>query len=183
MRYKLDTSRSRFTVQAFAEGMLWTFAYNPTIAIRDFTGEVQFAPDKLDTTSLKITVKTGSLEVTDDIYQKDRQEMENKMRQEVLETSAYPDIVFQSTSTSTSKITENWYLVQIKGTLLMHGVTNNEQINAQVRILGDSLRAYGDFTLRLSNYKIKLVSGAMGTVMVKDELKFLFDIVAQKEGE
>jgi len=181
--YELDANQSRFTVQAFAGGMLWAFAYNPVIAIRDFAGEVRFAPEELDKTSLFMTIKQGSLEVIDDIPQQDRQEIEGRMHQEMLETAIYPEITFQSTHISVSKVTANWYMAEIKGALSLHGVTRNERISAQVRILGDNLRVYGEFTLQLSNYNIKSFSIAMGTVMVKDELKFSFDIVARKESK
>jgi hypothetical protein len=36
VRYVFDPSVSRFTVQAFATGLLCAFGHNPTIAIRDF---------------------------------------------------------------------------------------------------------------------------------------------------
>ena len=45
----------------------------------------------------------------------------------------------------------------------------------------DSLRAFGEFTLRRTDFNIKLVSVAGGALKVKDELKFSFDIVARKQ--
>ena len=39
-QYLLDKGASRFTVRAFAGGMLSAMGHNPTIAVRDFTGEV-----------------------------------------------------------------------------------------------------------------------------------------------
>jgi hypothetical protein len=38
---------------------------------------------------------------------------------------------------------------------------------------------YGDFTLRQTNYGIKLVSVAGGALKLKDELKFSLDFTAQ----
>ena len=35
-RYRIDPGRSRFTVQAFATGLLSAFAHSPTFAVRDF---------------------------------------------------------------------------------------------------------------------------------------------------
>ena len=46
----------------------------------------------------------------------------------------------------------------------------------------DTLRAYGEFLLRQSDFNIKLVSVAGGVVKIKDELKVSFDIVARKQG-
>jgi hypothetical protein len=45
VRYVFDKNASRFTVQAFATGMLSAFGHNPMIGIRDFAGEVQFVAD------------------------------------------------------------------------------------------------------------------------------------------
>ena len=46
VRYAIDGRISRFTVRAFASGMLSAFGHSPTIAIRDFAGEAQFNPDQ-----------------------------------------------------------------------------------------------------------------------------------------
>jgi hypothetical protein len=37
------------------------------------------------------------------------------------------------------------------------------------------------FSLKQTDYRIKLVAVAGGTIKVKDELKFSFDIVARKQ--
>ncbi len=43
------------------------------------------------------------------------------------------------------------------------------------------LRANGEFSIRQTDYGIRLVSVAGGTLKLKDELKFTFDIVAQSQ--
>ena len=80
VHYAIDKSSSSFTVRAFATGMLSSFGHNPTLAIRSFEGEVEFSPEALSAASLRLNVKADSLEVTDDIKSKDRQEMESTMR-------------------------------------------------------------------------------------------------------
>ncbi len=47
--------------------------HSPTIAIRDFTGEVNFDPAAPEQASLRMQIRADSLEVTDDISGKDRQ--------------------------------------------------------------------------------------------------------------
>lgn len=183
VHYKIDANQSWFRVRAFAGGVLSAFGHNPTLAIRDFTGEIQFTPDTLVPASLYITINADSLKVADDISEKDRRDMESQMRNEVLEVSAYPNIVFKSTDISVNKIGENWYRTIIKGDLSLHGVTRNEQIDAQVRLLGGTLRASGGFTLCQSDYRIRQVTAVGGAIKLKDELKFSFDIVAHREGE
>jgi hypothetical protein len=49
-----------------------------------------------------------------------------------------------------------------------------------VTLNGDTLRAVGDFSVRLSDYEIKPVSAAGGTVRLKDVIKLSFDITARK---
>lgn len=181
MRYTLDAKQSRFTVQAFAGGLLSAFGHNPVFAIREFAGQVEFDPQTLDTASLVVNVKADSLEVIGDISAKDRRDMESQMREEVLETAKYPEIVFQSTDVALNKIMEGHYHARINGDLSLHGVTSSEEIDAQVIVYGTTLRAHGEFTLRQTDYHIKLVTAVGGTLKLKNELKFSFDIVAHAE--
>ncbi len=181
-RYELVASKSRFTVQAFASGLLSGFGHNPTIAIDDFTGEVRFTPETFEDASLKLIVKANSLRVIDDIKDKDRREIENAMFDEVLETGRYTEINFQSTNITIRKISDDRFKAKIIGDLTLHGVTQNGLwIMAQVNKTDDGLRAQGDFTLKQSDYKIKPVSVAGGALKLKDELKFSFDIAARRK--
>ncbi|HTB13343.1 MAG TPA: YceI family protein [Bryobacteraceae bacterium] len=181
MTYLIDKSSSKFTVRAFATGMLSSFGHNPTLAIRKFEGEIEFSPDDLTKSSLHVSAGADSLEVTDDIKSKDRQEMESTMNDSVLETAKYPEISFASTSVSASQLGENRYQMSLNGNLSLHGVTRPVTIPTQVTLLGDMLRAGGEFTLLQTSFGIALVSVAGGTLKLKDELKFSFDIVARKK--
>ena len=180
-RYLLDKSASRFTVRAFATGMLSAMGHNPTIAIRDFSGEVTFDPGLAEKPSLRIQIRADSLEVIDDIKSKDRKEMESMMNQKVLESTKYPVITFDSTTMSAKQIGEGRFQVDLNGSLLLHGVTGGVPVPVQVILLGDTMRASGDFSLLQSNYGIAPVSVAGGALKLKDELKFTFDIVARKQ--
>jgi polyisoprenoid-binding protein YceI len=182
VRYKLDASRSKFTVQAFASGLLAGFGHNPTIGIRKFEGEAKFAPEIFADASLRFMVDAKSLAVLDDIKEKDKQEIERQMHEEVLETARYPEIVFQNTSVTMTRIIPGRWKAKIIGDLTLHGTTRNGiWIMAQVFLEGDNLRTTGDFTLRQTDYGIKLVSVAAGALKLKDELKFEFDLVGRKE--
>jgi polyisoprenoid-binding protein YceI len=183
IRYRLDAGQSKFTVQAFATGLLARFGHNPTIGIRDFVGEAQFAPGALNEAALRLVVDVNSLAVLGDVKEKDRQEIERTMLDEALEASVYPEIVFQSTNITMTRIAEGRYRARIIGDLTLHGVTRNGLwIMAQVTLDGDELRAQGDFTLKQTDYKIKPISVAAGTLKLKDELKFSFDLVGHRDG-
>src|SRR3954462_11929526 len=150
--YRVDARRSRFIVKAFATGLLSAFGHSPTIAIRDFTGEVRFSPDHLEAAALGLRIKAESLAVADDVRDSDRREMERQMREEVLETARYPEIVFESTSVSAEKLMDSQYRARISGNMSMHGVTRQCVIDAQVIAGEDTLRANGEFPLRQSDF-------------------------------
>jgi polyisoprenoid-binding protein YceI len=180
-RYVIDGRASRFSVRAFATGLLAAMGHNPTIGIRDFGGEVRFDPDKMDAGSFRLAIKTASLSVQDDISDKDRREIERLMNQEVLETAKFPEILYEALSIAVTKMSEMLYSAALQGDLTLHGVTHRQPITARVTMLGSMLRASGDFSLSQTDYNIKLVSVAGGALKLKDELKFSFEIVARRQ--
>jgi polyisoprenoid-binding protein YceI len=180
-RYVIDGRSSRFTVRAFATGLLSAMGHNPTIGIRDFSGEMKFNPDKPEASLLKLIVKSSSLSVQDDISAKDLREMERLMNQEVLETAKFPEILYDADDISVTKMTDMLYSAKLNGNLTLHGTTRRQPINVRVALLGSMLRASGDFSLSQSDYDIKLVSVAGGALKLKDEIKFSFEIVARRQ--
>jgi len=181
VRYVIDPKVSTFVVRAFATGLLSSFGHNPTIAIPDFEGEVQFTSDALEEASVRLVIRAASLTVTDDISAKDREEIERRMHDEVLETDGFEEIVYECNRVNPiQKLSENLYAVTLNGELSLHGVTRALPIAARVTMKGETLRAAGDFSVRQSDYEIHPVSAAGGTVKLKDELKLAFDIVARK---
>jgi polyisoprenoid-binding protein YceI len=181
VRYVIETGGSTFTVRAFAMGLLSAFAHSPTISIPDFEGEVLLDPDATERSSVSLVVHAGSLTVTGDVNDKDRQEINSKMHREVLESDSLPDISYQSSSMTASKTGQGQYLVALNGELTLHGVTRTQPVSARVWLNGDMLRAAGDFSVRQSDYEIRPVSAAGGTIKLKDELKLSFDISARKK--
>lgn len=181
VRYLVDVGKSRFTVRAFATGLLSSIGHNPTIAIREYTGEATIVPATLEQGSLRFSIRSASVEVTDDVSDKDRNDIQSRMRQDVLETDAYPEIVFESSQIAANKMGDTQFSANAVGNLSLHGVTRGETIYAQVSLAGDTLRAYGEFSLRQTDYGIKLVSVAGGTLKVKDEVKIAFDFTARKQ--
>ena len=181
VRYVFDTGVSRFTVRAFARGMLSAFGHSPAFAIHQYSGVVQFNPETLEGTSLRIAVEAASLEVADDISDKDRRDIEREMRDRVLEIGKYPEIVYECSGVALNKTGDGQYTVTLNGDLTLHGVTRGQSVTAKVVVTGDILRALGECSLRQSDYNIKLVSAMGGGLKVKDEVKLSFDLVARKQ--
>jgi polyisoprenoid-binding protein YceI len=173
--YRLDAAASKFSVQAFAEGLLSAFGHDPVIGVREFQGEASFVPGTFENASLRLSVNANSLSVVNDLKEKDRQDIERTMRDEVLETGRYPEISFESNNVSLSRIKEGHYRARAIGDLTLHGVTQkNVWISGEVTATNDGLAARGDFSLKQTDYKIKLVSVAGGTLKIKNEVKISF---------
>jgi polyisoprenoid-binding protein YceI len=181
VQYVTDARASQFTVQVFSGGLLSAFGHSPTIAIRDFSGEAEVDLEDIARSSLKVRIKSDSLAVRDDISDKDRREIERAMKKDILETDAYPEMVYESSKITASKAGEGQYSVILNGDLTMHGITNAQSVTARVAMAGDSLRAFGNFSVLQTDYDLKLVTIAGGALKVKDELKFSFNIVARKK--
>ncbi len=181
--YILDAAKSRFQVRAYAAGLLAGFGHNPTIAIRSFTGEARFRPQSLEQSSLRFKIDAASLVITGDVNEKDRNDMERAMREDVLEVARYPEITFESAASEATKITEGMFRMKIGGKLTLHGIARDVELPCTVSVGDDSLRANGDFTIKQTDYRIRLVSVAGGTLKLKDELKFAFDIVGRRKPE
>lgn len=179
-RYVIDPTVSRFTVQAFASGLLSAFGHNPKIAIRDISGEARFNPAAVEQSSLHLIVKAASLTVTDNISDKDRRDIERDMREKVLEVDKNPEIVFDVPTVVVKAQSDAGYDVILKGSLALHGVNRGQAVPARITLTGDMLRAFGEFALRQSEYGIKPPSAVGGGLKVKDEVKLTFDIVARK---
>jgi len=178
--FMIDAAASKFTVQAIAYGFLSSFGHSPTFAIRDFEGAAIFWPDAPELASLSLKVRTSSLSMQDDVKEKDKQEIEQTMHNEVLETEKYPEIVFETSRVAATKIGDGEYRADISGILKLHGITKSHTMTAKLSVKGETLRASGSFPLRQTDYGIKLVSAVAGALKVKDEVKFSFDIQAKR---
>lgn len=169
-------------MRAFATGLLSAFGHNPTIAIPDVEGEVVFHPEAVEQSSLRLVIHAASLTVTDDIREKDRMDINRAMHEEVLESSSYPDIIYECSRMTASKVGEGQYWGTLNGELTLHGLKRTQPVPVRISVNGDVLRATGEFSVRQSDYDIRPVSAAAGTVKLKDELKLSFDIFAHKRG-
>ena len=178
-RYRIDAGQSNFMVHAFVGGLLSGFGHNHNIAIKDISGETQFTDATVAPASLHLRILADSLTVTDKVSDSDRQTIEKTMREQVLESGKYPEITFNSTKIEATKNSDTQYQARIWGDLTLHGVTHNVLINAQLTFDYKTLRARGEFSLKMTDYSIKPPSVAGGTITVKDTLKFNFNIFSQ----
>ncbi|MGB7264140.1 MAG: YceI family protein [Terracidiphilus sp.] len=181
LHYVVDPRASRFTVQAFATGVLSAMGHNPKIGIRAFSGAVDFNAEAAEAREFRLVVQASSLGVLDDISDKDRREIERLMNEQVLVPAKYPEITYEAPAVSITRLESALFSAAINGTLSFHGASHNQPITARIAVFDGMLRASGEFTMRQSDYGIKPISVAAGALKVKDELKFSFEMVAREQ--
>jgi polyisoprenoid-binding protein YceI len=182
VRYRLDPGQSRFTVQAFAAGMLSFLGHSPTFAVRDFSGVVSFERGRAEEMRLELTVRADGLALVDQVRDADRREIEGTMRRDVLETAAYPEIRYEAAQVSADAVARGHYRAHIGGRLSLHGVTRPQPVDAELLVFDDGIRLRGESSLRLSDYRIRPVTALGGTIRLKDELRLSFDLAGLPEG-
>lgn len=183
VRYVIDSRSSDFVVQAYATGLLSAFGHSPKIAIRDFEGNLSFRRlgGTLEDARLEMRIRAASLAVIGDMSEKDRNEIGQRMHEEVLQSDAFPEIVYECPRITASG-SGDLFWAALSGGLTLCGVNRPQPISAKVNLKEGLLRAAGEFSLRQSAYGIAPVSAVGGTIRLKDELKFTFDIAAREQG-
>jgi polyisoprenoid-binding protein YceI len=181
-RYILDPSAGRFTAEVGATGLLSVFGHDHTIAIREFKGEARLVTEAPERSSLQITIEAASLtEVGKDFSEEDRKAIDKDVHERALEVSKFPQIVFRSTRVVPRKVSENEYLLEIRGTLALHGVTRPVTIPTRMTLQNGVLTARGRFTVRHSDYEIERLSAAGGTIQAENDIRMSFMLVGRKE--
>jgi polyisoprenoid-binding protein YceI len=151
--------------------------HRPKFSIRDFSGDLEFDSEKL-AGRLHLTARAASLEVMNEVTDRDRKSIERVLFGELLQPEKFPEIVFRSSKVVCSPAGDQRYRVSIEGVLCLHGEENSETMEVQLVRSDDSLRIYGDCRLRQTDYGLPIASVAGGMLRIKDELKFVFFFVA-----
>jgi polyisoprenoid-binding protein YceI len=179
-QYSIDPQKSQFLVYTSTAGLFGGLGHKHKISIPDFSGKLAFDPSDLAHSSLQMSIVAKSLVILaeDKKEEKDKPKIEEEMQTKVLDVENFPEITFRSTEISIKPAGANEYDAVIHGDLNLHGVTRNIPVNAKVTTENDHLTARGEFTLKQTDYQIKPPSAGGGTVKVKDELRFTFEIAA-----
>jgi polyisoprenoid-binding protein YceI len=161
----IDTQKSVMTVHAFKSGLFSAFAHDHQIAAPIAGGTADIAARQVD-----LRIIAGDLKVLDPkVSEKDRAEIQKTMLgPDVLDVARHPEIEFRSASAEQSGAGA-W---KLEGSLILHGQTRP----VTVEVAEKAGRYIGTARIRQTDFGIKPVRIAGGTVRVKDELRIEFDI-------
>jgi polyisoprenoid-binding protein YceI len=177
-RYRFDPDRSRFTVRAFAGGLLSFLGHSPAFAVHSFTGELRFDPGTVEEAGVDVIVRADSLEVVGDVRPGDRKEIEERMKREVLETAAYPEVRYDAGLLDAEAAGGNRHRLRFGGRLSLHGVDALLAVTVDLFLYDDGVRMAGSFPLRLSDFRIRPVTALGGAIRLRDEARAEFDLGA-----
>jgi len=181
IRFRLDSSQSKFIAHAQRGGLLWFKGHEHLVAAREFSGEALITVGTMTPAVLRLAVKTNSMVETSDAFTDAQKQIINKeLREIVLEPEKYPEIVFKSNEVTGKANGSGGYDAKIGGDLTLHGVRRHIVIPAQVTLNGSDLRAVGTFTIDRSDFNVKATSAFHGLVRVRKTVKFTFDIVGHR---
>jgi YceI-like protein len=166
----IDTERSVLTILVYKSGLFSAFADDHVIRAPIAAGSI--SPE--GSLAVEISVRSANLIVLDPKLSADkRAEVQTRMLgPEVLDSTRFPDITFASMRIEPAS-DDRW---TVTGRLTIHGATRP----ATFSVTRQDGRYRGTVTLKQSDFRIKPISIAAGTVKVKDEVKVEFDVVAQK---
>jgi YceI-like domain len=161
----IDTANSKLLVHTFKSGLFSGFADNHAV-------EAPFAEGTVDEGALcvKFVVDSRRMRVLDPQLEgeKRRKIQERMLGPEVLDSTHFPQITFESTNIQ--RVGQGRLLVA--GRLSLHGVTRP----ISVTVHNENGHYLGTCVLKQRDFGIAPISIAGGTVKVKDELNIEFDI-------
>jgi len=180
--YRIGARQSRLVAGVVVGGMFSKLGHDHAISIRNIAGEVELPSGSLDKGSLRMTLEAASAaEIGKEFSDKDRQKINKSVREEALMAGKYPEITFKSTRVSPGESGGEAHRMKLAGELTLHGVTRSLILPAQVTVSGNTLRVHSEFTILHSDYQIKRLSAAGGTIKAKDPIHITCDLVAEKE--
>ena len=161
----IDTAKSVMTVRVYKAGVFSALGHNHEISAPISSGGVDVTARQVE-----LRAKTSTLKVLDPgVSEKDRGEIQSTMLgADVLDAASHPEIVFRSTGAEPSG-PGVW---KVHGNLTLHGQTRTVDVDVRV----DGEHYVGTSSFKQTQFGIRPVKVAGGTIRVKDEVRIEFNI-------
>ena len=165
----IDTAHSKITIHVGKSGLFSAAGHEHEVSAPIAEGAIDDSGDG----HIWFRVEAAKLQV---LPEKDQGAVQKDMQEKVLESAKFPEIRFESVMLK--KLEDGkWH---VTGNLRLHGHVNPVTAEVRLELYDRAGQTYsGQATLKQSQFGIKPVSAAGGTVKVKDELKIDFVIVTR----
>lgn len=178
--FRVDPAATSVVVQVGRAGLFAFAGHDHEVAAPAVDGRISLNSTDLGRSRVALQFDAQALKVTGrgepagDVAEVQRTMLSDR----VLDVSRYPTITFESDQISVQKRSADAFTLRVDGRLTLHGVTKPVSIPVAVRLDGNRMTASGKATVRQSEFGIRPVTAAGGTVRVKDEVDVMFSIVA-----
>jgi polyisoprenoid-binding protein YceI len=178
--FRVDPASTSVVIQVGRGGLLSFAGHNHEVAAPAVEGRIWLNSVDLSRSRVALQFDARALKVTGrgepagDVAEVQRTMLSDR----VLDVTRYPNITFESDQVSPQKRSADGFTLRVDGRLTLHGVTKPVSIPVVVRLDGNRMTASGQATVRQSEFGIRPVTAAGGTVRVKDEVGVTFSIVA-----
>ena len=182
--FRIDPAATSVVVHVGRAGLFKFAGHDHEVAAPGVEGRISL--DSSDPSRSRVMVRfdakalkvTGRGEPAGDVAEVQRTMLSDR----VLDVTRYPTIAFESDRISVQQRSAGSLTLRVDGRLTLHGVTKPVSIPVAVRLDGSKMTATAEATVRQSEFGIKPVTAAGGTVRVKDEVEVTFTIVAVSGG-
>ena len=165
----IDVQRSTTTIHVGKAGLFSAAGHEHWVSAPISSGT--FSDSSAPRVEFKVATAKMAVKPDPKVDAKSQAQIQKDMEELTLEPARYPEIAFQSSHVE--KLTEGQW--KVDGTLSLHGVTR--PVSVIVRRSGDAYT--GHVTIKQTDFGIKPVSVAGGTVKVKNEVAIDFQIFAR----
>ncbi len=165
----IDVQRSTITIHVGKAGLFSAAGHEHWITAPIASGKFNDSANP----RVEFKVSTARMTVKPDpkVDEKTRLQVQKDMEELTLEPAKYPEIAFESSHVA--KVTEGQW--KVDGTLSLHGIKKPVSV-----VVSRSGEAYtGHAVIKQTDFGIKPVSVAGGTIKVKNELTIDFQILAR----
>ena len=168
---RIDPQHSTMTVKVAKSGLFSAFGHNHEIRAPIISGSLVTS----GTPSVELRVDARRMQVLDpDLEADKRAEVQKTMLSDaVLDSERFPEIRFVSRTIEPAGAGR----YRVNGELTLHGVTRP----VVVRVEQSGGRYTGSATVKQSEFGIKPVTVAGGTVKVKDAVEIVFEIATARQ--
>ena len=144
----------------------------------NYEGTLTLDPDSPDRSKVELTIEADSIQCKDKwLSEKDlRKVTETAVGPKVLDVEHFEEIRFVSKRVATAGGGQ----FEVEGLLWIRELARPVTLKVRLQREGDRLRLVGSGELRLSDYKIRPPSMLLGVVGTRDDMKVLFDVVAER---
>lgn len=163
----IDIQRSTITIHVGKTGVLSLAGHEHWVEAPVTSGVL----DESASPHVEFRVEAAKMRVKPDpkVDAKTQAEIQKDMQEKTLESATYAEVVFRSSRVE-KQAEGRW---GVEGALTLHGVT--KPVSVSVKRSGNAY--VGHTTLRQTDFGIRPISAAGGTVKVKNELEIDFHIV------